>query len=78
MATAKVSLIAGSWVSLGTGPMYLTPSVGIQIVASATQPTLATQGHPVLYASLPFYFTLAEQLWAINPTGDGGSVVVTT
>jgi hypothetical protein len=74
---------SGNFTSLGTGPMYISVTMNaIIIVASASQPTKGTVGHPVSpeYPG-PFFFSLAEVVWATSPNAPPGSsqaVIVTT
>lgn len=67
--TATVSIDSTAYVSLGTGPMYVSPQGPIMVVALAggIAPVPSTPGHvlnPFMMPG-PFNFTLAEQLWAI-------------
>jgi hypothetical protein len=90
MATTTIQVGLTSYVSLGTGPMYISPlASGIEIVAASSQPAASVVGHGVApgrwskmqgndgRAENPFYFALAEQVWAIAPTVPQ-SVIVTT
>ena len=75
MATSSVA-VGAAYVSLGTGPMLISPEDRIMIVGATSLPAATVVGHPVDFASLPFYFPLAEQVWAMaasNPT----TVIVT-
>jgi hypothetical protein len=76
MTTSSVSVGATAFVSLGTGPMIISPEDRIAIVAAGSQPVVTTVGHPIEFTSLPFYFPLAEQVWAIA-LGDATTVIVT-
>jgi hypothetical protein len=74
---------SGNFTSLGTGPMYISVTMNaITIVAAASQPPKGTVGHPVSpeYPG-PFFFSLAEQVWATSPNAPPGgtqAVIVTT
>jgi hypothetical protein len=64
--TSQVSLSTTAYVSLGTGPMLISPASKISIVASASQPAANVQGHTLVFVTVPFYFPLAQQVWAIS------------
>jgi hypothetical protein len=77
--TASVAVNATSFTSLGTGPMYIsTTSESCIIVAAASQPAAATVGHPIAPENPDaFFFSLAEVVWALSPSGPQ-NVIVTT
>jgi hypothetical protein len=76
--TAAVAVNATSYVSLGTGPMYIsTTGTSIMIIASASQPLASAIGHPISPENPDaFFFSLAEQIWAISPVSQ--NAIVTT
>ena len=71
MATSSVAVGNVAYVSLGNGPMLISPQDRIMIVGGAAQPAANAIGHPIVFAKVPFYFPLADVVWAIalgNPT----------
>jgi hypothetical protein len=79
MATTTVEVNPKSYVSLGTGPMYISPQKPILIVAAAAQPAPDAAGHRLAdpLVPTPFYFSFAQMVWAIS-ISQRGNVVVTT
>jgi hypothetical protein len=77
MATARVSVVKTAYTSLGTGPMLISAEHSILIVGAASLPAATTIGHSISLLVEPFYFPLAEQVWAIA-TQSNCSVTVTT
>jgi hypothetical protein len=75
MTTSSVAVGTSAYVSLGTAPMLISPEDRIMIVAAGSQPAATTIGHTIAFAELPFYFPLAEQVWAIA-LGDVTTVIV--
>ena len=76
--TATVSVGPSAYVSLGTGSMYISPATyAVHIVAATSQPAATAIGDMVGPTEDPFYFSLAEQVWAISSSGPQ-NVVVTT
>ena len=76
MATSSVAVGNAAYVSLGTGPMLISPEDRIMIVGATSQPASTIAGHPIDFVALPFYLPLTDQIWAIaavNPT----TVIVT-
>lgn len=76
--TAQVTVPVGSYVSLGTGPLYATFTDRVQVVASASQPPANAVGMPLANLSVPFNFTLAEALWAQSLSLNSCTATVTT
>jgi hypothetical protein len=56
--------------------MLISPQDKIAIVGAATQPAASAAGHPIVFATLPFYFPLADVVWAIA-LGSPTNVIVT-
>jgi hypothetical protein len=75
--TATVAVTTTAYISLGTGPMLISPQGPIMIVANASQPLASVVGHGLDFLSVPFPFTLAEVVWAIA-LNSNCSVIVTT
>jgi hypothetical protein len=75
--TASVSAVTTAYTSLGTGPMLISPQGPVMIIASASQPLATAVGHGLDFLSVPFPFTLAEQVWAIA-LNSNCNVIVTT
>ena len=75
--TATVTLPAGAYTSLGTGPLFVSPQAAIRVVASAGQPAANTVGHTLGFLTTPFNFALAEQLWGI-PLGSNSTIAIVT
>jgi hypothetical protein len=78
MTTSSVAVGTSAYVSLGNGPMLISPQDRIMIVSAASQPAAATVGHPIDFTALPFYFPLSvsEDVWAIA-TNNSTAVIVT-
>lgn len=66
MATQSYPMTA-QYQSIGTGPMLISTSGPVYLVAQATQPNSATPGIPLnlMLDGKPFYFPLTLPLWAI-------------
>lgn len=75
--TATVAVTTAAYVSLGTGPMYISPEGPVMIVVATSQPAASAVGHGLDFLNVPFSFTLAEQVWAIA-LNSNCNVVVTT
>lgn len=76
--TAQVAVTPGAYVSLGTGPMLISPqSDGIMIVAASSQPAASAIGHPLKFLTVPFFFPLTDPVWAISLV-ENTNVTVTT
>jgi hypothetical protein len=55
--------------------MLISPQGRIQIAAASIKPAADAVGHPLVYLA-PFYFPIAEQVWAISLETTGVDVPV--
>lgn len=79
MATSTVSVSNSAFTSLGTATtqMMISPQGKIQFIAAAAQPSPGTPAHPLAYATVPFLFPFAQQVWAISMEAGPVNCVVT-
>jgi hypothetical protein len=65
-ATVVITCNGASFTNLGTGPLYVSTQGPILIAVSSTQPSPDAAGHFLNNLVVPFYFELAEQVWALS------------